>query len=115
MTTAGGAGAAEAPLPTGPTGSVVLDIGGSVGAIVVEAEAADRGREIEARADGHDAPSLHAAVLARRTPTGTVHAAVIPGLVAGQYTLWWDDGTRCGEAVVAAGRVATTQVLTRSS
>ena len=114
MTTAGGAGA-EAPPPAGPTGSVVLDIGGSVGAIVVEAEASDLGREIEARAEGHDATPLHAAVLARSTPGGVVHAAVIPGLVAGRYSLWWDDDTRCGAATVVAGQVATTGVSMPSS
>ncbi len=95
----------EAPHPAGPTGSVLLDIGGDVGALVVSVDDAYAGHEIEARPAGHRARPAHASVLRRTTAVGTAHAAVIPGLVAGAYTLWLDAATPWGYARVQAGIV----------
>lgn len=84
-------------------GSVVLDIGGDIGALVITMPAALDGIEIEARPvgaeshhhhHGHDhdhGPSHlpHVAVLPRPTPAGAkVHSAVFDKLSAGTYELY---------------------------
>jgi hypothetical protein len=72
-------------------GPVVLDIGGDVGALVIEMPASLAGVEIEARPVGPDQPGHlpHVAVLARPTPDGRqVHSAVFGALVSGPYQLY---------------------------
>jgi hypothetical protein len=89
-------------------GSVVLDLGDSVGALVLEAPAELDGREIEISPAGGGAGArrTHALVRRRETGTGTSYAAVYPGLAAGGYTVWRDAGTPAGTVVVDGGRVA---------
>ena len=89
-------------------GSVVLDLGDSVGALLLEAPAELHGREIEiSPADGGaEARRTHALIRRRETATGTSYAAVYPGLAAGSYTVWRDTGTPAGTVVVGGGRVA---------
>ena len=99
--------------PRAGQGSVVLDIGVDVGAIVVSAPSELIGAEIEVcpagrRADppdegrgwwpggwrssghahAHDPAWPHVSVLPRATPAGVRCAAVFPGLRAGRYELW---------------------------
>ena len=80
-------------------GSVLLDIGGDVGALVVYAPAAMDGVELEIAPagatrgttgahDAHDHHYPHVAVLARPTPTGARHAAVFGSLAAGRYEVY---------------------------
>ena len=82
-------------------GSVVLDIGGDVGAVVITMPATLDGVEIEARpvgAHAHDhdhdhdhghSHLPHVAVLPRPTPAGEkVHSAVFGSLPAGTYELY---------------------------
>ena len=72
-------------------GSVVLDIGGEVGAAVVVAPAALAGVEIEARPVDRAAPGHlpHVAVVARPVPAGGVlHSAVFGALPAARYELY---------------------------
>ena len=89
-------------------GSVVLDLGDSVGALVLEAPAELDGREIEISPAGGGAGArrTHALVRRRETGTGTSYAAVYPGLAAGSYTVWRGAGTPAGTVVVDGGRVA---------
>jgi hypothetical protein len=95
----------EEPKPRGPSGTVMLDIGGDVGALIVYVDAELLGREIEARPAGHDARPAHAAVLERSTPDGPRHAVVIPALQGGRYDLWLDGEVRVGAAQVPDGGV----------
>lgn len=107
--------------PHAGQGSVVLDIGGDIGALVVSMPAAFAGKEVEicpagrrdtgpdegrgwwagewrghphapehphGHAHEHVAAWPHVGVLPRATPAGTRHAAVFPGLRAGDYELW---------------------------
>ena len=69
------------PGPSGP-GSVVLELGNDVGALVLETPAALLGREIEISPVGGAmaARRTHSLVRERRTATGTSYAAVYPGL-----------------------------------
>jgi hypothetical protein len=70
-------------------GSVVLDIGGDIGALMVTMPPEMVGQEVEIcpagnRPTGH---VPHVAVVARPTPEGPVHSLVFPELAEGSYDL----------------------------
>ncbi|HSS12197.1 MAG TPA: hypothetical protein VLL25_20080 [Acidimicrobiales bacterium] len=68
--------------------SVIVDIGGDVGAVVLHTPDWLAGDEIEIRrTDRKDEKPTHAAVRARRMESGDSLAAVFPAVAAGQYTL----------------------------
>jgi hypothetical protein len=91
--------------PSGP-GTVVLDLGAGVGALVLYTTPDLDGREIEiSRDDDPSGRRTHSQVRARHLPAGTKHAAVYPGLPAGQYTLWAGDRDVAGTVVIAGGQV----------
>jgi len=86
--------------PYAGQGSVLLDVGGDVGALLVTMPASWEGVEIEIRPrdlsvsdaspvhDHADHPHLnHVEVLPRPTPDGWVHCAVFPDLKQGRYEL----------------------------
>ena len=95
------------PGPSGP-GSVVLDLGNDIGALVLETPAALLGREIEISPVGAAtaAGRTHSLVRERRTAAGTSYAAVYPGLVAGRYLIWRHTDTPVGEVNIYGGRVS---------
>jgi hypothetical protein len=70
---------------TSEAGSVVLDIGGDLGAAIVYTPANLVGLEIEIRREGAPWDGTHVAVRARSVPGGEVHAALFPGLQQGSY------------------------------
>ncbi|GAB3945425.1 phospholipase [Micromonospora vulcania] len=86
------------------TGSVVLDLGGDTGALIIHTGPDLHGREIEISRD--DARRVHSAVRERRVRDGSLHTAVYPGLPAGSYTVWWDDSTPAGKVSVHGGAIA---------
>ena len=87
-------------------GSVVLDLGGDVGALVLETPAALHGREIEiSLADGAAGTRTHSLVRERGTAAGTSYAAVYPGLAAGRYLIWRHIDTPLGEVTIDGGMV----------
>ncbi len=88
------------------TGSVMLDIGGDVGALVVHVDSPLLGHEVEARPVAAARRPTHADVLERQTPHGPLYAVVISGLLAGRYTVWLDGSHPWGEVEVSAGQVA---------
>lgn len=73
-----------APVAAGP-GTVVLDIGGDIGAAVITAGDASAGRELEIRPAGTSWSGRHVAFHRRRTAAGHLTAAVFPQLPAGQW------------------------------
>jgi hypothetical protein len=79
------------PGPSGP-GSVVLDIGDDVGALIIITPAAMAGEEIHVSPAGDPAGRTHAVVRERRLGPASSHAAVYPALPAGEYTIWRDTG-----------------------
>lgn len=97
------------------TASVVLDIGGEIGALILHADAAQLGREIEispvprgdaAREDGAEAPvRTHSMVRERRTDPPS-YDAVYPDLREGEYTVWHDGETPAGTVTVVGGRIS---------
>src|SRR5512139_2076419 len=83
-------------------GSVVLDIGRSVGALVVITGPEWHGREIEISPRGQDpAVRTHVAVRERQMSDGVRYAAVFPALPAGPYVLWRGPTEAAGTVLVA--------------
>lgn len=107
-------------------GSVVLDIGGDIGALVLMTTPEMLGAEIEiSRADeivghthdhvgntdhahghSHSAARTHVAVRERRGPNGSQYAAIYFGLREGEYTLWGVTGESAGTVTIVGGYVA---------
>ena len=108
---------AEPVLGPSSAGSVVLELGGVVGVLVLEATAELNGREIEISpvrgTDHHDhandhnahAHRTHSMVRERGTAAGKSYAAVYPGLAVGTYTIWRDRDTPVGTVTIDGGRV----------
>ena len=108
---------AEPVLGPSSAGSVVLELGGVVGVLVIEATAELNGREIEISpvggADHHDhdhdahthAHRTHSMVRERGTAAGKSYAAVYPELAGGTYTVWRDPDTPVGTVTINGGRV----------
>jgi hypothetical protein len=90
------------PLPPSYAGSVVLEVGGMVGALVLYASEQLAGAEVEVVRQGEPGHTTHSAVRQRQLAPGRqAFAAVYPGLPAGDYRV---DG--CRELVtVNGGRV----------
>jgi hypothetical protein len=88
--------------------SVLLDIGGNVGAAVVAVPDTLLGAEVEARPVGAGHPPVHAGVVARPLPGGRPLASVVLGeLPAGTYELYVrPDGPVRLRLTVTGGTVA---------
>jgi len=93
--------------PSGP-GTVVLELGPGVGALVLYTPAELDGREIEISRDDQDgARRTHSQVRPRHVPSGTRYAAVYPDLAAGSYTLWADEQTPASRVVITGGKITS--------
>jgi hypothetical protein len=90
--------------PSGP-GTVVLELGADVGALVLFTPAELDGREIEISCAGRGARRTHSRVRPRQVAGGTRYAAVYPDLPAGTYIIWADEQRRTGSVVITGGRV----------
>ncbi len=94
---------------TGPTGagSVVLELGGDIGVLVLHAPAELHGQEIEiSKSSPADFHRTHSLVRERRTASGVGFAAVYPGVPAGEYTIWRDPDTPAGMVTITGGQVS---------
>jgi hypothetical protein len=97
------------PLPApSSAGSVVLDVGAGIGALVLHTPAALDGYELEISPHGDPAARrTHSQVRERRTGGDVQYAAVYPRLAAGDYTLWRDATTPAGTFTINGGHVTT--------
>jgi hypothetical protein len=95
----------EPVLPPSGQGTVVLDIGGDVGALVVHAAGAFDGVEIELSHRGERQAFVHTEVRERRLPEGSVYAGVFPAVVVGEYTLLGLAGRPDQDVTISSGRV----------
>lgn len=95
----------ERVLPASGQGTVVLDIGEGVGALVVHTPSALCGREIEIARRGESRAFVHTEVRERVLPEGSVYAGVFVALDEGDYTvLDVADHPRC-DVTIESGRV----------
>ncbi len=86
--------------------TLVLDIGGDVGALVVVAGAELAEQEIEISPGADPAtPRSHNVVHARHGHDRVAYTAVFPSVPAGDYTIWHRDGTPRASVTVHGGRV----------
>jgi hypothetical protein len=98
----------EHTLGPSSAGSVVLDVGPGVGALVLHTPAELDGQEIEISPVGAPgARRAHSQVRERRTAGGASFAAVYPGLASGDYTIWRDAATPAGVITVESGSVTS--------
>jgi hypothetical protein len=90
------------------TGSVILEIGGTIGALILETDAEHLGREIEIspipRDHEHALARTHSMVRERHTQPPTYHA-VYPDLPEGDYTIWRDHDTPAGTVTITGGQI----------
>lgn len=86
--------------------SLILDIGGSTGALLIHAGADLAEAEIEI-SPGTDpaAARTHNQVHARQGRSGVRYTAVFPAVPAGDYTVWYHDGTPEGMVTIQGGQV----------
>ncbi|HEX4018242.1 MAG TPA: hypothetical protein VHX15_16015 [Frankiaceae bacterium] len=84
-------------------GAVVLDIGGSVGALVVSMPRQMEGVEVEIRPHGQplSTSAPHVAVVGRPTENGIAYTLVFSALLSGRYQL----SERHGETVALMSEV----------
>ena len=108
--------------PSGP-GTVVMELGAGVGALILYTPAGMDGEEIEISRDAEPgaagapgtpgAPGApgsrrtHSRVRPRHMPGETRYAAVYPGLPAGRYTAWRDQLHPATAVVITGGQVST--------
>jgi hypothetical protein len=86
-------------------GTVVLNIGAGVGALVIDTPGSLHGHEIEVSPVTDPARRTHAAVRARYVSSGVRWSVVIDGLPAGRYSVWRDPVTVLSEVEVSGGAV----------
>ncbi len=87
-------------------GSVLLDIGGDIGALIVHTPPSLAGVEIEISPAGDPSRRSHTAVRERRGRDHIRYAAIYPTLPAGEYTLWRPGGPPAANVVITGGQVA---------
>ena len=92
---------------SGPPDALVLDIGGDVGALIVYADEACLGSEIDLTPVGApQSHQVHTMVRRRRAASGDVIAGLFPELVEGTYTLWGLSGNGpIGEVTIVGGQI----------
>jgi hypothetical protein len=97
------------PVP-GPSqaGSVVLDIGGDTGALILHTPAEMLGREIGVTpASAPEAHGTHSLVRERQVSGTITYAAVYPALPVGDYIIWHDRATPVGTVTITGGQVTS--------
>ena len=87
-----------------PMASVVMNLGGDIGALIIEAGAGQLGAEIEISPAGGGVRT-HSMVRERLTVPDPRYDAVYPDLTAGRYTIWRDAQTPAATVTVHGGQI----------
>ena len=87
-------------------GTVMLNIGAGIGALIIHTPAGLHGHEIEVSPVADPAVRKHAAVRARYVTGGVCWSVVIDGLPEGRYVVWRDPVTPLDEIDVRGASVA---------
>lgn len=88
------------------TESVVLDIGGDIGALILYTTGDLVGKEIEVSLEGDDGRRTHTDVHERVLQGRSLFTAVYPELRAGEYTIWDLSGKPAGNVTIVGGQVS---------
>jgi len=92
--------------PSGP-GTVIMELGAGIGALILYTPADLDGAEIEiSRDDDPGARRTHSQVRQRHMAAVTRYAAVYPGLEAGPYTIWRDEHSPAAVVTITGGQVS---------
>lgn len=88
--------------------TLILDIGGSIGALSIVTGSDREELEVEISPVGADPNQhrTHNVVQARRIGANTMYAALFPRVPAGDYVVWHDETTPAGTVTVTGGEVA---------
>ncbi len=86
-------------------GTVVLNIGAGIGALVIYTPGNLHGHEIEVSPVEDPTARTHAAVRARYVRDGVLFSVVIDNLAEGRYVVWGDPVTALAEVDVRSGSV----------
>ena len=95
--------------PSAPA-TVLLDIGGDIGALIIQTGPAQLGLEIEISPlpdPGAPEPVRTHSMVRERTTTPPSYDAVYPDLREGEYTVWRDPDTAAGTVTITGGRIST--------
>jgi hypothetical protein len=96
---------------SGPADALVLDIGGDIGALIIYADEACLGSEIDLTPVGVlRSHHLHTMVRRRRATNKDIVAGLYPEVPEGTYTVWGlDDSGPIGEVTIMGGHVSEFQ------
>lgn len=86
-------------------GTVVLNIGAGIGALVIYTPGRLHGHEIEVSPVADPGRRTHAAVRARYVRGGVLWSVVIDDLPSGRYQIWRDPVTVLAEVDITGGAV----------
>ncbi|GIE31333.1 hypothetical protein Ait01nite_043780 [Actinoplanes italicus] len=87
-------------------GTVMLNIGGTIGALIINTPSVLHGHEIEVSPVEDTGRRTHAAVRARYVRSGVTFCVVIDSLPEGRYVVWQDEDTPLTQVDVRGGAVA---------
>jgi hypothetical protein len=90
------------------SGTVVLELGPGMGALVLVTAPEFDGAEIDISMVGSDGYRTHSIVRRRDAAGGTQYAAVYPSLPPGSYTVWRTPGDPLTTAIITSGTVTMT-------
>ncbi|MBR7830910.1 hypothetical protein KDK95_31690 [Actinospica sp. MGRD01-02] len=91
------------------TASVVLDIGGDIGALILQSDASHLGREIEispVSRQGEPASVRTHSMVRERHTTPPTYDAVYPDLREGEYVIWHAQDTPAGTVTITGGEIS---------
>ncbi len=92
---------------SGPPDSLVLDIGGDIGALILYADDDLVGTEIDLTRVGEEHHhGTHTAIRRRRADSRDIVCGVYPALREGTYTVWGIDQAPIATVIIEGGRVA---------
>jgi len=102
---AGGHVHAEAKPPTAPSRAVMIDVGATRGALILNAHSDREGIEVEIHPVSEPSKRTHVWVLPREGRDGLVYAAIFPSLAIGEYAVLHQNGDIAFVVDVPANRV----------
>ena len=90
-----------------PDETLVLDIGGDIGALVLYTDPSWLGEEIDLTlAGGPRSHHLHTVIRHRRSGGADIAVGVYPEVPAGDYTVWGVDGHPAAHVTITGGAVS---------